>query len=465
MSSRPLDLVRGIGPWATMAMVVGHMIGTGIFLVPSIMAQRTGGTALVFGVWIFGAALTLCGALAWAELAAAIPETGGSYAYLKRAFGPLWGFLFGWTQSTVGKAASISGIAAGLLKFTGFIFPAVATPLFAVRIPLFWSSEPYVFTFTWAQPLAVAAIWLISGVNYVGVRQGGRVQVLMTVLKLGAIGALVVFGFLFGKQSETGFEPLFPQEMGTAIVGGFLLALVSAMWAYDGWNDVTLAAAEVKDPQKNLPRAQIGGVAIVACVYILANAVYFYVLPFHDVAASEHVASDVVATFAGHSAGVLITIAMMISALGTLNSSILTGARVPYALARDGVFFRVAGGIHPVYRTPANALIFQACLASVLALTGTFEELLSLFIFSQWIFYGLTVAAVYRLRHTEPDLPRPYRCIGYPVVPALFIAGAVALTVNLWVQSPGRSSIGLGLILVGLVFYRRWSAMASKVKS
>jgi len=236
--------------------------------------------------------------------------------------------------------------------------------------------------------------------------------------------------------------------------------MVGALWAYDGWIDLTFAGSEVQEPQKNIPRAVVGGTIIVGTIYLLANAVYFFVLPLEGVAAASNVATEAVRAFAGDNAAAWITAAMVVSAFTTLNSSILTGARVPYAMARDRLFFRVADGIHPQYRTPAGALFFQGTVASAMVLTGQFEDLFSLFIFAQWIFYALTVASVFGLRRKEPNLDRPYRAWGYPAVPALFVIGAAALTVNLYIQRPVRSTIGLALILSGLFFYRMWSQRA-----
>lgn len=458
MATKPLELVRGLGPWAAAAIVIGTMIGTGVFLVPSSMARDTGAVGLVFAVWIVGGALSLFGALAYAELGAAIPEAGGEYAYLRRGFGPAWGFLFGWMHSIVGRPASIATIAAGLLRFWGFLMPAVTTPIFTWRFALPLADKPYEFVFMWAQPLAVAAIALVTFINYLGVRLGGRVQVVLTLIKISAVLAVVAFGFVLAEGSATNFQPLLPPTMNLGTLGGFLTALVAALWAYDGWSNVNLVGSEVINPQKNIPRALVAGVTFVGGVYLLANAVYFYVLPFDSVAGSPHVASDVVEKFAGRSAAQWITLAMVVSALGTLNSSILSGARVGYAMARDGIFFRVAAGIHPKFRTPGGSLILQGGLAGALALSGTFEELFSLFIFAGWIFYGLATASIFWLRRKEPDLARPYRTWGYPWVPALFVIGALALTVNLWIERPLRSSIGLALILFGLVFYWRWRA-------
>jgi len=464
MNEKRLELVRGLGPWAAMAMVVGHIIGTGIFIVPNAMSQATGSVGLVFLVWIVGGALSLFGALTVAELGAAIPEAGGAYVYLKRGFSPMWGFLFGWMNNLVGKPASISTIAAGLLIFIGFYFPAVNNTIFTLDIPVPGAEKPYEFVFTWAQPLAAAGILLVTFINYLGVRLAGRFQVVLTTLKVGSVLGVVVLGFAMAKGGAIETEHLLPNTFDVGVLSGFLTAMVAALWAYDGWIDLTLAGSEIENPQKNIPRAVIGGTMIVGLVYMLANAIYFHVLPFETVAATQNVASEAVRQFAGEGAAKWITLAMVISALGTLNSSILTGARVPYAMARDGLFFRVADGIHPRYRTPVGALVFQCVVASIMVMTGQFSDLFSLFIFAQWIFYGLAVASVFWLRKKEPNLSRPYRTWGYPVLPAVFVLGATALTVNLFIQRPIRSSIGLLLILSGLFFYRHWSRQPAAVE-
>jgi APA family basic amino acid/polyamine antiporter len=456
MNEKRLELVKGLGTAAAISMVVGHIIGTGVFLVPSSMARATGSVGSIFVVWIVGGALSLFGALTIAELGAAMPEAGGAYIYLKRGFGPVWGFLFGWMNNLVGKPASISTIAAGFLIFLSFFFPTIKNPIFTLHIPLPYAAQPYEFAFTWAQPLAAAAIAFVSFINYLGVRLAGRVQVVLTVIKIGAILAVVVLGFLLAGKRAPSSTPLFPASLGLSVAAGFLTAMVGALWAYDGWIDLTFAGSEIQNPQRNIPLAVVGGTMTVGVIYLLANAVYFHVLPIETVAQVQNVASETVRAFAGAKAAAWITAAMAVSAFTTLNSSILTGARVPYAMARDRLFFRVADGIHPQFHTPAGAIVFQGTVASLMVLTGQFEDLFSLFIFAQWIFYALAVASAFGLRRKEPDLPRPYRAWGYPFLPAIFVLGAAALTVNLYVQRPFRSSIGLLLILSGLVFYRRW---------
>jgi basic amino acid/polyamine antiporter, APA family len=456
-----LELVRGLGAWASGAIVVGTMIGTGIFLKPAEMAHEGRSISVVFAAWIVGGILSLFGALSFAELGAAIPEAGAEYAYLRRGFGPAWGFLFGWTHSIVGRPSSLASIAAGLMRFMSFLIPAVAAPIFTVHIaiPGFtgWI-KPYDFVFTWAQPLAVGWLVLMTVINYLGVKLGGAVQVFLTAIKITSV-ATVMGVALFAPTNTAPHnpDPFWPSTFNGATFGAFLAALAAALWAYDGWEDLNLVGSEVQDPQKNFPRALVGGVSLVAIIYLLFSAACLKVLPFETVAASPHIASDVVQHVAGASAAAWITVAMVLSALGSMNSSVLSGARPTYAMARDGIFFKIADGVHPKYRTPGRALIWQCVLTSLMALTGTFEELTNLFIFAAWIFYGLAVVALFRLRRTEPDLPRPYRCWGYPWVPGIFVAASLALTVNIWLDRPGRSSVGLLLMLAGLPFYRYWS--------
>jgi APA family basic amino acid/polyamine antiporter len=448
--------VRGLGGWAATAIVVGTMIGTGIFIVPASMARNTGSAGLVALVWIIAGALTLFGALSAAELGAALPEAGGTYAYLNRSFGPIWGFIFGWMYSILGAPTSIATIAAGFMKFVGFLFPAVTTPLFVWHLAVPFASQPYTFTFTWAQPGAAVAIAAVTFINCFGVRLGRRVQVALTVIKIAAIVAVIGIGFFLGHGTTANFHSGAASGAATAGLSGFLTAMVGALWACDGWINLTFVGSEVRNPERNIPLSLVGGVALVCGLYIAMSAACFFVLPFSKIIASQVVASDLVARATGNSAANWLTIAMVICALGTLNSSILTNARVDYALARDGLFFRIVRGVNPRFRTPVRALIFQSILASLLALTGTFEDLFSLYIFTVFIFYGLQTYGVMRLRAKEPNLLRPYRTWGYPVVPILFIIGALALTINTCIQRPLPSALGLGLMFGGLFFYRHW---------
>jgi basic amino acid/polyamine antiporter, APA family len=446
-------LIRGLGLRSAAAIVIGDMIGTGVFLVTSDMARAVGSISLVFAAWIIGGLIVLFGAFCYAELGAAFPKAGGNYVYLNRGLGPLWGFLFGWMSSFLDRPVAMATLAAGFLRFLGFLFPVVATPLFTARF------GRYEFGFTAAQPLAALVVIAATAVNYLSVRFGGSIQVLLTSLKMGAILLIVVAGVLFGTQESIRMAPSVA-PFGLGVIGAVLTALVPVMWAFNGFNDLGDLGEEIEHPEKNIPRAIILGLLTVGGLYLLANVAYFQVLPFSAIAQSQHVASDVVQSFAGSRGARWLTIAMAISALGALHVVVLTGARIPFAMARDGVFFQFAQRIHPTFRTPSGSLIFLGSIGAVLALSGTYEELYSLFVFAVWIFFALTAIAVLRLRKTEPDLTRPYRAWGYPVTPLIFLIAAIALTANLWMVRPVRSSLGLAVILAGIPFYYHWRKSA-----
>jgi amino acid transporter len=447
-SSHP-HLIRGLGLWAATAIVVGDTIGTGIFLVSSDMARAVGSAGLVLTAWVLGGVIVLLGALCYAELGAAFPKAGGPYVYLGRGLGPLWGFLFGWMSSFLDRPVAMAGLGAGFIRFMGFFFPAVGTPLFTGHI------AHQEFTFTAAQPLAALVVVLVTAINYFSVRMSGGIQVLLTSLKVGTI-ALIAFGGLLLGQKPVATMPPQVQPVGIDIIGALLTALVPAMWAYNGFNDLGDLGEEISRPEKNIPRAILLGLFTVGGLYLLTNAGYFHALPFARVAESQHVASDAVQAFAGSRGATWLTLAMAVSAFGALHVVVLTGARIPYAMARDGLFFEFAGRLHPSFKTPTGALLFLGSVATLLALTGTFEELYSLFVFAVWIFFALTGIALLRLRRIEPDLARSYRAWGYPWTPLIFVLAAIALTVNLWTVRPVRSSLGLAVILLGIPFFYRW---------
>jgi APA family basic amino acid/polyamine antiporter len=443
------DLIRGLGLWSATAIVIGDTIGTGIFLVTSDMARAVGTATLVFTAWIIGGLIVLCGAFCYAELGAAFPQAGGPYVYLNRGLGPLWGFLFGWMSSFLERPVGMATLAAGFLRFLGFLFPVVAVPLFTCH------TGRFDFTFTVAQPLAALVVVAVTAINYLSVRTGGAIQVVLTSLKMGTVAVIVVAGVLYGKHPAFDAATEFT-HLGLGTIGGFLTALVPAMWAYNGFNDLGDVGEEIAHPQKNIPRAILLGLLTVAGLYLLANVVYFRTLPFAKLMQSQHVASDVVQSFAGSEGATWLTVAMAISALGALHVVVLTGARISYAMARDGVFFQFAKRIQPSFHTPSGALIFLGSLAALLALSGTYEELYSLFVFGAWIFFALTAIALFRLRRKEPNLSRPYRAWGHPWTTLIFLIAAVALTVNLWMVRPVRSSLGLAVILGGVPFFYHW---------
>jgi basic amino acid/polyamine antiporter, APA family len=447
------ELSRDLGVSHASAVVVGTIIGSGIFLVPAEMMQAVGSAKLVYLAWVVGGLLSFFGALTYAELGAMKPQAGGEYVYVRDAYGPLGGFLYGWTWFVIAKPASIATIATGLVRILGtfslfsiFSQNAISTP----------------FAVTYGQLVAILAAVLISLLNYLGIKKAGEFQLVFTLLKVAIILAIVAICFGgAGKLAEHGwsnFAGTFSAAKGG--VTGFMAALVAALWAYDGWNDLNMVAGEVKTPERSIPIALIAGVAIVGLLYVLMNAGVQYVLPASAIAASARPASDAVALIMGRTGAAIVSAGMAISMLATLNGTIMSGARVPYAMARDGYFFRTLADVHPRFHTPSAAIVVQAALSIILLLLGgSFRQFFSLAIFAEWLFYMIAASTVFIFRWREPQAKRPYRVAGYPVVPALFIAAAGVLLYYTFRENLPNSLYGLLVILGGVPvfgwFYRR----------
>jgi basic amino acid/polyamine antiporter, APA family len=446
---KTVELRRDLGLWGAMSIVVGTVIGSGIFLVPRAMVLRVGSPGWVFVVWIFGGLLSLCGALSYAELAAAMPEAGGEYVYLTEAYGPLWGFLYGWTQMWVAKSGSIATLATGFFYYLATFFPRLDGVFYTVPLPLGEHGAP--LELRYGQLLAMALILFLAGVNYFGVKIGGEVQITVTLVKILLIGFIIVAGLAFGQGSRL---PAAAPHPGT--LAGFFAALVAALWAYDGWNNVAMVASEVRRPHRNLPMALIGGTLAVIGIYLLANAAYFHVLAAQEVGASERVAADMMRRVTGGWGADAVAVAAMISIFAALNGSILSGSRVPYAMARDGLFFAPVARVNSAFHTPGVSIGALSVWAALVVLSGRYEQLFTYVIFASWILYGMTTAAVIVLRHKRPDLARPYRTLGYPLLPVLFVLVAAMLVIATLIDSPRESVLGLGLIFLGLPFYFYW---------
>lgn len=415
------------------------------------MTLQVGTPGMVFAVWVFGGLLSLAGALTYAELATMYPEAGGEYNYLKAAYGPFFGFLYGWTQTWVAKTGSIATLATGFFYYLANFFPLLEQPLLFIPIPLGPNGAP--LEISSGQIFAIGVILLLGGVNWMGVRWGGSVQLAVTVLKVLLIGGIVAFGLFAGQGETANFATSVPARGGIA---GFFAALVAVLWAYDGWNNVSMVSSEIDNPQRNLPRALIFGTALVVAIYLLTNLAYFYVLGASGVATSDRVAAEMMRRLGGQTGADAVSVAAMISIFAALNGSILSGSRVPYAAARDGLFFKRFAQIHPIHATPGFSILALSIWASVLILSGKYDQLLALVIFPSWILYGMAAAAVLILRRKEPNRHRPYRTLGYPVIPVVFVAVAAILIYYTLRNSPRESLIGLVLIAAGLPFYYRW---------
>ena len=446
-------LVRELGVSQASAIVVGTIIGSGIFLVPAEMMQAVGSARLVYLAWIVGGLLSLAGAVTYAELGAMKPQAGGEYVYIRDAYGSLPAFLYAWTWFVVAKPGSIATIATGIVRILG-TFPALAFfNQAALNVP---------FKVTYGQLVAIAAAMLITWLNYIGVKKAGEFQLVFTILKVVMIVGVGVVGFTAVSGTWRNFGTHFAGATGG--VAGFMAALVAALWAYDGWNDLNMVSGEIRQPERTIPIALIAGVGIVAVLYMLNNAAVQYVLPANQIAVSPRPSSEATAIAVGAWGAAIVSLGMALSMLVGLNGTIMSGARIPYAIARDGYFFKVMADVHPRYHTPDVALLAQLVLSIILLLfAGSFRELFSLTIFAEWLFYMIAASTVFVLRRKEPDTPRPYKTWGYPVVPAVFVLVAAVLLYFTFTQNLRNSLWGCGLILSGIpvfAYFARKKAQA-----
>jgi APA family basic amino acid/polyamine antiporter len=435
------ELPRVLTATNAVAIVVGVIIGSGIFLVPREMMAAVGSSRMVYAVWITGGLLSLFGAMCYAELAAMRPRTGGDYVFLHDAYGKPTAFLYTWTATLISSPASVATIAAGLMRVLG-TFPAFA-----------FLEHQAIGPFLWSQLCAIAATWLVLALNVYSTHDSAVVQTILTLLKVAII--LVIAVICFSSLQHGSWQHLtssFPGARGG--FAGFMIALTAALFAYDGWSDASYIAGEIKHPQRSLPIALIGGVAIVGALYMITNAAIQYILPAAVIAQTDRPTIDALRLIAGNLGAALVSIGMAISISATFVGSALTNARVPFAAARDGLFPSPLARIHPRFQTPWVSLTLQAILTTLLLLAiGRFQALFSLAIFSEWGFYALAASTVFVFRHRNPNADRPYRVTGYPVVPALFILAALVLLVFSFMDQPRNSLIGTAVILAGLPIY------------
>ena len=454
-----VELVRGLTLLDATLLIVGSVIGSGIFFSPSIMAGWLQSPGLLLGLWIVGGVLTLAGALSYAELAAAMPRAGGQYVFLSEAFSPVFGFLYGWTLLLAINTGFVAAVSVAFAKTLGFFWPAIGEQnvLFALAGARISS----------AQLVALGVIAALTWLNVTGLRTGASVQNLFTLAKLGALLALVVMAVVTARGRLANFQPLLgvalgPEGVRLGLFAALAGAMSKALFAYDSWYTVTFAAEEVKQPERNLPRSLVLGTLGVMVAYAATVAAYIYLVPIGEMAAvtENRIATEAAVRMIGPAGGTFIAVAVLVSTFGCVNGLTLAGARVVYAMARDGVFFRAAGGVHPVHRTPANALLLHGLVAGVLTLTGTFSDLLTMTAFSSLLFNVLTVVGLFVLRRRRPDLPRPYRAWGYPVVPGLFVAVALFFLVYMPVADPRNTGFGLLLTAAGVPAYAYWRRRA-----
>jgi APA family basic amino acid/polyamine antiporter len=451
------QLVRGLNLPATIALVVGSVIGTGVFFKASVMAQLVGSPGLVLTAWVAAGLLSLAGALTWAELGAMIPKAGGEYNYIRTAFGDALGFLAGWMRCIVGTAG-VSALGVGFAMFLSAVIPMpqvwAAADYHIGGMPMHWQ-------FGMKELVAIAAILFFGLINCFGLLLGARVQMLLTTIKVTGILILALGAFLFAPAGSAEHWRAPVSGGGWPGLSAFGAAMLAALWACDGWAFMPMVAGEVKDPGRNVPRGLAFGVLIVLALYWMANASYLWALPFAEVMSSNStqyrdalpVASKSAQTFLGGNGPAVLSIMFAISAVGALNGVILSKSRVPFAMAQDGLFFPKLGEVSQSARVPALAILALSVWSALLALSGTYDQLTDLTIMYEWVFYGLGGVGVFVLRRTMPDAPRPYRVWGYPLVPAAFICVAAWLVGNSFYTRPVEAAFGGALILLGLPIY------------
>jgi basic amino acid/polyamine antiporter, APA family len=426
------DLPRKLGLIDAISIVVGVIIGAGIFLVPSDVARSLPSTPLIAAVWVAAGILTFFGALAFAEMGAAMPSTGGQYVFLREAFGPLWAFLCGWTFLLVSMTASMAWLAVSFCRYLGYFVPL----------------DPWQ-----AKAAALALVFVLTYINYRGVTLGAWVQKIFTGAKILGIVVLVIAAFLAPARTSLASE----QEVELRF-SDFGVAMIACLLAYDGWVNMSFVAGEIRDPRKNVFRALLIGVALAMLLYLSANAAYLLVLSPAELAKTERVGATVAERTMGSIGAAFVAGTILLSVIGSLNGRFMTQARVYFAQARDGLFFEKFGEIHPKYQTPAFSLWVQAAWSAVLIVTGTYEYLIDYALFAIWLFYGISVAGLFALRHKFPDLERPYKMWGYPVTPALFVLVAGWFVVNTAIERPYPSLTALGLIALGFPAYWYWAS-------
>lgn len=447
--AREGELVRGLGPWDAALVTIGSVLGTGIFLTTGDIAKALPHAGLVLLVWVAGGLVTLAGALTYGELGGLFPEAGGQYVYLREAYGRFWAFLFGWAAFFVIMSGGNAAIAVGFGEYLGAFVPACSSQHVLASADV----GPWVWRLSGAQAAGAAALALLTLVNLLGLREGALVQNLVTVVKVGSILALAGLGLAVAAP----VSPAWTAPLPPGLLAGLGAAMVAVLWSFDGWYAVTNLGGELKRPDRDLPRGLALGTAAVTALYALANVLYLRALPLPELARTTRVGEAAAGVLFGPAGARLATAAVLVSAFGCLAANVLYTARIYVPMARDGVFFRRLGRVHPRHHTPSASLVAHGAWSIVLALSGTFSQLYAYVIALAVVFHVATGLAVFVLRRARPDAPRPYRAWGYPLVPALFVLASIVLAAGTIASSPVESLAGLFVLALGLPAYLWWS--------
>jgi APA family basic amino acid/polyamine antiporter len=439
-------LVRALGLGSAIFFVLGSVIGSGIFLTTGVMAAALPSPALLLLAWAAGGVIALTGGLTYAEMGSMFPRSGGVYVYLREAFGPLVAFLYGWAALLIFFSGGIAAVAVGFADYVSYFAPALSP----ARV--IWSAATPLGTWTVsaAQIVAVVSIAALAWVNYTGVRSGNRLNIVLTIAKVAGLASLPLLA-LIASHGSPQWTPIVPPVARPAAAFG--VAMIAVLWANDAWYCVTWIAGEMREPQRDLPRALIAGIALLTVIYLVVNVAYLYALPMAELRGVSRVAERAATALVGAPGARFIALTVLVSTLGCNAAAILAGARLLFAMARDGVFLPVAAKVHPRYRTPHIAIVAISSWAALLALSGSYEQLFTYVMFASSLLHMLGAFAVFRLRRTRPDHPRPYRVWAYPIVPIVYIAASGALVANTLVERPIESCAGLGLLALGLPVY------------
>lgn len=440
-------LVRAIGLGSAILIVIGSVVGSGIFLTTGGMAAVIPSATLLLTAWVLGGLLSIAGGLTYAEMGGMFPRSGGVYIFLREAYGPLPAFLYGWASLLVVISGSIAAVAVGFAEYLSYFFPSLSTSRVLVSFPVPWGT----YAISAGQLVAAASLTVLGAVNYVGVRSGNIVNVVLTAAKVAGLAAIPVMALIAGTVTPS-YTPIVPAEV-TRPLASFGVAMIAVLWTYESWYYVTYAAGEIRDPQRNVPRALIIGVLALMAIYVIVNLAYLHTLTIDEMKGVTRIAERASIALMGPAGATLLAMTVVISTFGCNAAGILGGSRVLFAMGRDGVFLRAAGQVHPQYRTPHVALVALTIWSIVLTLSGTYEQLFTYVMFASILFSAAAGVAIFRLRAIKPDHPRPYRAWGYPWVPAIFVLGSAAFVLNTLFERPVESVIGLALVLTGVPVY------------